>query len=58
MRKMSMFMMLSLDGFFEGPGHDLSWHNVDDEFNMFALDMLRGADLFIYGRRMYQAKCL
>lgn len=51
---MSMFMMLSLDGFFEGPGHDLSWHNVDDEFNMFALDMLRGADLFIYGRRMYQ----
>lgn len=51
---MSMFMMLSLDGFFEGAGHDLSWHNVDDEFNMFALDMLRGADLFIYGRRMYQ----
>ena len=46
--------MLSLDGFFEGAGHDLSWHNVDDEFNMFALDMLRGADLFIYGRRMYQ----
>ncbi len=49
-----MFMMLSLDGYFEGPNHDLSWHNVDDEFNRFAVDMLRGADLFIYGRRMYQ----
>ncbi len=49
-----MFMMLSIDGYFEGPGHDLSWHNVDDEFNRFAVGMLRGADLFIYGRRMYQ----
>ncbi len=54
MRKAYMFMMLSLDGYFEGPNHDLSWHNVDDEFNRFAVDMLRGADLFIYGRRMYQ----
>jgi len=49
-----MFMMLSVDGYFEGPNHDLSWHNVDDEFNKFAVDMLRSADLFIYGRRMYQ----
>jgi hypothetical protein len=22
----------SLDGYFEGPNHDLSWHNVDEEF--------------------------
>ena len=49
-----MFMMLSIDGYFEGPNHDLSWHNVDDEFNKFAVEMLRSADLFIYGRRTYQ----
>jgi hypothetical protein len=24
--------MVSLDGFFEGPGHDLDSHNVDQEF--------------------------
>jgi dihydrofolate reductase len=49
-----MFMMLSLDGYFEGPNRDLSWHNVDDEFNGFAVEMLRDADLFIYGRKMYE----
>jgi dihydrofolate reductase len=54
MRKVYMFMVLSIDGYFEGPNHDLSWHKVDDEFNRFAVDMLRGADLFIYGRRTYE----
>jgi len=28
MRKTYLFMMVSLDGFFEGPDHDLYWHNV------------------------------
>jgi hypothetical protein len=28
--------MVTLDGFFEGPNRDISWHNVDDEFNLFA----------------------
>ena len=54
MRKIYLFMMVSLDGYFEGPNHDLSWHNVDDEFNRFALEQLKDADLFLYGRRMYQ----
>lgn len=54
MRKIYVFMMLSLDGYFEGPNHDLSWHNVDDEFNKFAIEQLKGADLFLYGRRIYQ----
>lgn len=54
MRKIYLFMMMSLDGYFEGPNHDLSWHNVDDEFNKFAVEQLRKADLFLYGRRMYQ----
>lgn len=54
MRKVYMFMMLSIDGYFEGPNHDISWHNVDDEFNRFALSQIRKADLFLYGRRTYQ----
>jgi dihydrofolate reductase len=47
-------MMLSLDGYFEGPNHDLSWHNVDDEFNKFAIEQLKEADLLLFGRRTYQ----
>jgi hypothetical protein len=35
-RKVALFMMASLDGFFEGTDHELDWHNVDAEFEDFA----------------------
>jgi dihydrofolate reductase len=54
MRKIIFFMTVSLDGYFEGPNHDLSWHNVDDEFNKFAIDQLKEVDLILFGRRTYQ----
>ena len=47
-------MMVSLDGYFEGPDHDLSWHHVDDEFNRFAVEQLHEADTIMFGRRTYQ----
>ena len=31
MRKLLEFNMVSLDGYFEGPDRDISWHNVDAE---------------------------
>ena len=40
MRKTYLFMMVSLDGFFLGPDHDLYWHNTDEEFDRFASDQL------------------
>lgn len=54
MRKVYLFMMVSLDGYFEGLNHDLSWHNVDEEFNKFAIEQLKEADLILFGRRTYQ----
>jgi dihydrofolate reductase len=54
MRKLYLFITLSLDGYLEGPNHDISWHNVDDEFNKFAIEQLRKTDLFLWGRRTYQ----
>ena len=33
MRKVIFMMQVSLDGFFEGPGQDLSWHRVDEELH-------------------------
>lgn len=47
-------MMVSLDGYFEGENHDLSWHNVDNEFNQFAVEQLREVDTILFGRRTYQ----
>src|SRR5207237_77919 len=37
-----------------GPNHDLSWHNVDHEFNKFAIEQLRETGLILFGRRTYQ----
>jgi dihydrofolate reductase len=54
MRKMFLFMMVSLDGFFEGPNHDLSWHNVDSEFNVFADKQLDETSTLIFGSRTYE----
>lgn len=54
MRKVFLFMMISLDGYFEGPDHDLSWHNADgDEFQKFAVDQLDTIDTILFGRRTY-----
>lgn len=47
-------MMTSVDGFFEGPDHDLSWHNADAEFNDFVIEQARGIDLILFGRKTYE----
>ena len=54
MRKLFLFMMISLDGFFEGPNHEINWHNVDDEFNDFAISQLNDIDLILFGRKTYE----
>lgn len=53
MRKIIFQMLISLDGNFEGPGHDISWHNVDAEFNDYAIDLLRKIDTILFGRVTY-----
>ena len=54
MRKVFLFMMVTLDGFFEGPDHEIDWHNVDEEFNEFAIDQLNEVDALLFGRVTYQ----
>lgn len=54
MRKIYLFMMISADGFFEGPDHDLSWHNAQgQEFEDFANKQLDEADTLVFGARTY-----
>jgi dihydrofolate reductase len=47
-------MMVSLDGFYEGLQHDLSWHNVDPEFNDFANKQLDDSSALVFGRKTYE----
>ena len=54
MRKVFLFNMITLDGFFEGPNQDISWHHVDDEFNEFAIEQLNEIGTLLFGRVTYQ----
>ena len=54
MRKVISFNMITANGFFEGPNQDISWHNVDQEFNEFAIKQLRSVDMILFGRVTYQ----
>ena len=54
MKKVILQMSISLDGYFEGPNHGIDWHIVDDEFNAYAVKMLKASDALIMGRRTYE----
>ncbi len=54
MRRVLFFMMISLDGYFEGADRDISWHNVDNEFNDFAIAQLDEVDTLLFGRVTYE----
>ncbi|MBG0826388.1 dihydrofolate reductase [Planomonospora sp. ID67723] len=54
MRKIFSFMMVTLDGYFEGRNHDLGWHNTDEEFNAFSSGQLDEAGTLMFGRLTYQ----
>ncbi|MEU0885968.1 dihydrofolate reductase family protein [Lentzea sp. NPDC005914] len=45
---------ISLDGFMEGPDHDISWHHVDDEMHEHFNAGLARMSRFIDGRRNHE----
>jgi dihydrofolate reductase len=52
MRKILLFMNVSLDGFFEGPGHDISWARSD--FEAFSAEQSLDVDMLLFGHRTYE----
>ncbi len=54
MRRLFVFNLMTLDGYFEGPKRDISWHNVDAEFNDYAIEMLDSVDTLLFGRVTYE----
>ena len=54
-RKIILFNMITLDGYFEGVNKwELDWHNVDPEFNDFAIKQLISAGGIIFGKNTYE----
>ena len=54
MRKLISFMVVTLDGYYEGPDGEFDWPNVDDEFNEFAISQLDNIDTLVFGRATYE----
>jgi dihydrofolate reductase len=54
MRKVIYSMMVSLDGFIEGPNRELDWVIVDEELHTYINDQQSAIGTFLYGRRTYE----
>jgi dihydrofolate reductase len=54
MRKIIFMMSVSLDGYFEGPDHDLGWQVIGEEVHQHFNDWLGAAGGFLDGRVTYE----
>jgi dihydrofolate reductase len=54
MRKLSVFNLVTLDGYFAGKDGDISWHNVDVEFQEYAQKNSNSGNMLLFGRRTYE----
>lgn len=54
MRKLSVFNLMSLDGYIAGPGGDISWHRVDAEFQELAIAASNSDNTLLFGRVTYE----
>lgn len=57
MRKLIMWNVISLDGYFEGEkAWDLDFHQIawGDELQEFSIEQLKTADMVIYGEKTYE----
>jgi len=54
MRKVVVFNMISVDGFYAGLDGNIDWHKVDDEFNKFAVIQTGEFGGIIFGRTTYE----
>ena len=54
MRKVILQEMVSLDGYYEGPNREIDWHNVNVEFNEYAINFLNSVDILLFGRVTYE----
>jgi dihydrofolate reductase len=54
MRKVFSFMMVTVDGYYEGPNQEFDFWIVDDEFDEFSVEQLDEVDALVFGRVTYE----
>jgi dihydrofolate reductase len=54
MPRLSVFNLVTLDGYFAGPDGDISWHSVDEEFQELANAASNSGNTLLFGRVTYE----
>jgi dihydrofolate reductase len=54
MRRVTVFNLMTLDGYIAGQGGDISWHNVDEEFQELANAASNSGNTLLFGRVTYE----
>jgi hypothetical protein len=54
MRRILAFLVVTVDGYYEGPNGEFDWPVVDEEFNEFGLQQLEEVDTLLFGRVTYE----
>ena len=54
MKKLTVFNLVTLDGYFAGQGGDISWHTVDEEFQELAKEASNSGNTLLFGRVTYE----
>jgi dihydrofolate reductase len=54
MQRLGVFNLVTLDGYFAGQGGDISWHNVDLEFQEYAEKNSNSGNTLLFGRLTYE----
>jgi dihydrofolate reductase len=54
MRPVIVSNIMSLDGFYEGPGQNVMALNMDEAFDRYNLERIRSADVVLLGRKSYE----
>jgi dihydrofolate reductase len=54
MRKVIVYNLVSLDGFFARSNGELDWHHTDDEFDSFTAEQFDELDTILLGRVTYE----
>jgi dihydrofolate reductase len=54
MRKIIVFDLVTVDGFFAGPNGEIDWHNYDDEMGEYSVEQLKTLGALIFGKTTYQ----
>lgn len=54
MRKLTAYNFITLNGYYKGPGGDISWHQHGGEEEQFSVNSLEAHNVLVFGRVTYE----